>query len=139
MYSSKQKRTALRRYHKCHSITETIRGWVILTAPNAMLVNTMLDQAIATLSPDEHPVIRKDRGCHYRWPGWIERMEHAELTRSMSKKGCFPDHSACKGLFGRIKNEMVYNQNWTGVLIETFVQRLNEYLVYHNTKRLRLP
>ena len=27
-----------------------------------------------------------DRGCHYRWPGWIERMERTGLTRSMSKK-----------------------------------------------------
>ncbi len=46
----------------------------------------MLDKAIALLEDDEHPIIHSDRGCHYRWPGWIERMENAGLTRSMSKK-----------------------------------------------------
>jgi len=33
-------------------------------------------------------------------------MEGARLVRSMSKKGCSPDHSACEGFFGQIKNEM---------------------------------
>lgn len=64
------------------------------TTPNAALVNVMLDKAIATLSEKEHPLIHSDRGCHYRWPGWIERMSKAGLERSMSKKGCSPDNSA---------------------------------------------
>lgn len=62
-------------------------AWTISTAPNAALVNEMLDKAIATLSKEEHPLIHSDRGCHYRWPGWIERMNRAGLKRSMSKKG----------------------------------------------------
>lgn len=33
------------------------------------------------------PILHSDRGCHYRWPGWIEQMNNAKLTRSMSKKG----------------------------------------------------
>ena len=44
-----------------------------------------------------------DRGCHYRWPGWIERMDNAGFIRSMSKKGCSPDNSAYEGFFGRLK------------------------------------
>ena len=28
----------------------------------------------------------------YRWPDWIRIMEDADLTRSMSKKGCSPDN-----------------------------------------------
>lgn len=83
-------------------------SWTISTSPNAELVNTMLDEAISVLRKDEHPVLHSDRGCHYRWPGWIERMEKARLTRSMSKKGCSPDNSACEGFFGRLKNEMFY-------------------------------
>lgn len=42
-------------------------------------------------------------------------------TRSMSKKGCSPDNSACEGFFGRMKNEMFYGRNFVGVTIETFV------------------
>jgi transposase InsO family protein len=32
--------------------------------------------------------------------GWIERMEKASLTRSMSRKGGSPDNSACEVFFG---------------------------------------
>lgn len=62
-------------------------AWTIGTSPNADLVNTMLDQAIAALPLGAKPVVHSDRGCHYRRPGWIMRMENAGLTRSMSKKG----------------------------------------------------
>ncbi|RHT26347.1 IS3 family transposase, partial [Butyricicoccus sp. AM32-19] len=75
--------------------------WSIGISPNAELTNGMLDKAISLLKVGEHPVVHTDRGCHYRWPGWISRMEAAHLHRSMSKKGCSPDNSACEGFFGR--------------------------------------
>lgn len=111
--------------------------WQIGTRPSASLVNTMLDSAIKMLHENEHPVVHSDRGCHYRWPGWIKRMENAHLTRSMSKKGCSPDNSACEGFFGRLKNEMFYNNDWTGVSIEMFITILDEYLVWYNEKRIK--
>ena len=64
------------------------------TSPNAELANTMLDRAAATLRPGERPVVHSDRGCHYRWPGWLERMGRHGLVRSMSAKGCSPDNAA---------------------------------------------
>lgn len=57
-------------------------SWSIGTSPDAELVNSMLDSAISTLGEGERPVIHSDRGSHYRWPGWIGRMESAGLTRS---------------------------------------------------------
>lgn len=112
--------------------------WTIGTSPNASLVNRMLDKAISTLRDEEHPLIHSDRGCHYRWPGWIRRMEKAGLKRSMSKKGCSPDNSACEGVFGRIKNEMFYNRDWMGVSISAFVAILNDYLIWYNEKRIKI-
>ena len=112
-------------------------SWEISVNPNADLVNKMLDKAIRKLKEDEHPIIHTDRGCHYRWPGWIERMDKAKLKRSMSRKGCYADNSACEGLFGRIKNEMFYNQNWQNVSINEFIKILNDYLVWYNNKRIK--
>ena len=86
--------------------------WRVSTSPNAKLVNQMLEGAISTLKEGEHPIVHTDRGCHYRWPGWIQRMEQAQLQRSMSKKGCPPDNSACEGFFGRMKNEIFYGISW---------------------------
>lgn len=112
-------------------------SWTISTTPDSKLVNTMLDHAISHLPEGAHPLIHSDRGCHYRWPGWIERMNKAELERSMSKKGCSPDNAACEGLFGRLKNEMFYNQDWTGIKLSEFIDLLNEYLLWYNTKRIK--
>ena len=54
----------------------------------------MLEAACSTLAPGEHHVMHGDRGCHYRWPGWISICERHGLIRSMSAKGCSPDNSA---------------------------------------------
>ena len=86
--------------------------WRISEHPNADFVNGMLDDVIANMDTKSKPIIHTDRGCHYRWPGWIERMEINVYTRSMSQKECSPDNAACEGLFGRIKNEFFYNQDW---------------------------
>ncbi len=113
-------------------------SWTIGTSPDAELVNTMLDDAICNLKHGEHPIVHSDRGCHYRWPGWISRMKNAALTRSMSQKGCSPDNSACEGFFGRLKNEMFYYRSWQGVSIDEFINELDNYLRWYNEKRIKM-
>lgn len=112
-------------------------NWNISTSPDALLANSMLDDAAKLLSVGEKPIIHSDRGVHYRWPGWIDRMEKNGFIRSVSKKGCSPDNSACEGVFGRIKNEMFYNADWSGVNISEFIGILNDYLYWYNEKRIK--
>ena len=107
------------------------------TSPNAELVNTMLDDAAATLRDGEHPIGHNDRGCHYRWPGWIERCGRYGITRSMSRKGCSPDNAAAEGFFGRLKNELFYGRDWRGVGYEEFRERLAAYLTHYNETRIK--
>ena len=113
-------------------------GWTIGTRPNADLVNTMLDQVIADLPEGCHPIVHSDRGCHYRWPGWIERMNGAGLIRSMSKKDCSPDNAACEGFFDRLKNEMFYGRSWAGVSLDDFSREIDRYINWYNHKRIKL-
>ena len=113
-------------------------SWTIGTSPNANLANTMLDHAIQTLGSNEHPIVHSDRGGHYRWPGWIDRMRDAGLTRSMSKKGCSPDNSACEGFFGRLMYEKFYNSSWAGVSKESFINEVNRYLDWYCNKRIKI-
>ena len=115
-----------------------VTSWSIGTSPDAELVNGMLDAAISTLNPGEQPIVHSDRGAHYRWPGWLDRMKEAGLTRSMSKKGYSPDNAACEGFFGRLKNEMFYHRSWAGVSIEEFIAILNDYLHWYNEKRIKM-
>ena len=79
-----------------------------------------------------------DRGCHYRWPGWIEKMEKAGLIRSMSKKGCSPDNSACEGFFGRMKMEMYYGIKWDNIHAEEFIKIITDYMAWYRSERIKL-
>lgn len=113
-------------------------NWTVGRSPNAALVNVMLDQTIAALPEGQRHIIHTDCGCHYRWPGWVERVECAGLTRSMSQKGCSPDNSACEGFFGGLKNEMFYRRSWFGVSLDIFIQELNNYIHWYNHKHIKL-
>jgi len=109
----------------------------ISQSPNAELANSMLDDAAAKLAPGESPMCHNDCGVHYRWPGWIERCERYGIERSMSKKGCSPDNSACEGFFGRLKNEFFYYRDWSGVTFEEFANQLSAWIDYHNERRIK--
>lgn len=111
--------------------------WTIGTSPNAELANTMLRDAIATLAPAEKPIVHSDRGCHYRWPEWISIMAEAGLTRSMSKKGCSPDNSACEGFFGHLKTELFYGHNWDDYSIDDFIQEVENYMHWYCSDRIK--
>lgn len=114
-------------------------SWSIGTRPDAKLVNTMLDAAIETVAKShDQPIVHSDRGSHYRWPGWLTRMGDAKLIRSMSRKGCSPDNSACEGFFGRLKNELFYPRNWQTTTIEQFIQIVDSYIHWYNKKRIKI-
>ena len=60
------------------------------------------------------------------------------MTRSMSKKGCSPDNSACEGFFGRLKNEMFYCCGWEDATIDDLIQEVNQYIHWYNEKRIKM-
>lgn len=113
-------------------------SWSLSTRPDAELINTMLGSAVETLNAGERPVIHSDRGGHYRWPGWLERVNAAGLIRSMSRKGCSPDNAACEGFFGRLKTEMYYGRKWSGITPEKFIQHVDTYIRWYNERRIKL-
>ena len=110
-------------------------SWRIGKRPDAALANGSLEDACGTLAPGQRPVCHSDRGCHYRWPGWIGICEENGLVRSMSRKGCSPDNSACEGFFGRLKNEFFYHRDWRGVAMESFMAQLDGYIRFYNERR----
>lgn len=123
-------------------IIDCYDGWVVSRkiglSPNSELANSMLEDAIKSLQYGESPVCHSDRGFHYRTPSWIKIIKEAGLTRSMSKKGCSPDNSACEAFFGRLKNEFFYGRNWKDVSLEDFMKRLDEYIDWYNNERIKL-
>ena len=114
-------------------------SWSIGTQLDAGFVNTMLDAAIETVTDgEERPIVHSDRGAHYRWPGWLNRITNAQLVRSMSRKGCSQDNAACEGFFGRLKTELFYPRDWKSITIEQFVAEVDAYIRWYNEKRIKI-
>lgn len=112
-------------------------SWSISTSPDAAMANSSLKDACRWLDKKDHPTIHSDRGCHYRWPGWIKICEENGLIRSMSRKGCSPDNARCEGFFGRLKIEFFYGRNWKDISIEEFMGMLDGYLRWYKDARIK--
>lgn len=99
----------------------------------------MLDAAIDTVqSCGGKPIIHSDRGAHYRWPGWFDRMHSAKLIRSMSRKRCSPDNAACEGFLGCLKNETFYLGDCRSTAIEVFIRAVHQYILWYNEGRIKM-
>lgn len=86
---------------------------------------------------NEKPLIHSDRGAHFRWSRWIERMEKYGYIRSMPRKGSSSDNATSEGFCERLKNEIFYGKNWQEVSIDEFIKIFNEYVEWYNTKRVK--
>ncbi len=124
-----------------HPVIDAFDGapvsWRIGRHPSKELSDGSLKDAIAKKREGSHPIVHSDRGIHYRIPSWIKTCEDAGLVRSMSRKGCCADNSACEGFFGRLKNEFYYGRDWRGVSATEFMARLDAYLRYYCEKRIK--
>ena len=112
-------------------------SWSISTSPDAGMANSSLLGACRWLGEGDRPKIHSDRGCHYRWPGWIGICDENGLVRSMSRKGCSPDDARCEGFFGRLKIEFFHGRDWAEVTIEKFMDMLDAYLRWYRDVRIK--
>ena len=63
--------------------------------------------------------------------------EKTGLLRSMSRKGCSPDNTACEVFFGRFKNKFFYNRDWSHVSIPEKIKQVDKYIQWYNKKRIK--
>ena len=114
-------------------------SWAIGTKPDADLANTMLDAALETIGDrGVRPIIHSDRGGHYRWQGWLDRVNAAGLTRSMSRKASSQDNAACEGFFGRLKTEFFYPRDWRAFSVAQFIDAVDAYIRWYNKTRIKM-
>ena len=112
-------------------------GWPVSMSPGAGMANSSLPGACRWLNEGDHPKIHSDRGCRYRWPGWIRICDENGLARSMLGKGCSPGSARCEGFFGRLKTEFFHGCNWAGVTIEKFMDMSDAYLRWYRDVRIK--
>ena len=47
------------------------------------------------------------------------------------------DNGAMENFFGRLKVEMFYGRSWIGVSMDDFINEINDYITWYNTKRIK--
>lgn len=82
-------------------------------------------------------IVHSDRGFHYRLGSWINKINDYGYVRSMSKKGCSPDNSACEGFFGTLKKEIFYPRDWKLVSVDEFTIKPDKYLKWFVERRIK--
>ena len=55
----------------------------------------------------------------------------------MPRKGNCYDNCVIEIFFKTMKNEMFYGRSWIGVTMDDFINELNSYINWYNTKRIK--
>ena len=109
------------------------------SGPDAGLADRMLVKVAETLPEGAHPLVRSDRGCHCRWPGWLALMDRYGLIWSTGAKGCSPDNAAAEGFFGRMKTESVYPGHWEERTRDEVLVPVDDYIRWYDHERIKRP
>ncbi|RXI96623.1 IS3 family transposase [Anaerobacillus alkaliphilus] len=109
--------------------------YTIGSRPTYSLVSKMLEKALERL-PEEHELLmHSDQGWHYQMKQYCHALQERGIIQSMSRKGNCYDNSVMENFFGIMKSEFLYYKEFES--IEHFMQELEKYMKYYNTKRMK--
>ena len=104
--------------------------------PNYALVEDMLEAALLLVSADMELIIHSDQGWQYQMKAYQYRLKQYGIRQSMSRRGNCLDNAVMENFFGILKSEMFYGQTFE--TMEGFLEALDEYIEYYNTKRIKV-
>lgn len=100
------------------------------------MVNSMLRDAFSKLSPEDTPLLHSDQGWQYRMTGYQARLKAQGVTQSMSRKGNCLDNAVMENVFGTLKSECFYLNQFSSVAeLRTAIE---DYIQYYNNERISL-
>lgn len=102
---------------------------------NNKLVMDTLNEAIAKRKDVRGLILHSDQGFQYTSLEYKAICSSNGITISMSRKGTPIDDSPIESWHGLLKKETLYNNNITS--IEHYVQLVEEWIEFYNTKRLK--
>ena len=114
-----------------------IVSYSISLSPNLWQIREMLDGLFKKLPADAKPLFHSDQGWQYQHAEYQRLLEKHNIIQSMSRKGNCMDNGAMKNFFGRLKVEMFYGRSWIGVSMDDFINEINDYITWYNTKRIK--
>ena len=98
---------------------------------NELVFNTF--RAALKDNPDAHPLFHSDRGFQYTSPTFVNMLDKAKMTRSMSRVGKCIDNGPMEGFWGIIKTEMYYLNKFD--TYEELEKAVEGFIHYYNYDR----
>ena len=95
----------------------------------------MLDKAFAKIPAETNLILHSDQGWQYQHKQYRRMLQKKGIQQSMSRKGSCLDNAVIENLFGLLKSELLYLQEFRSM--EHFKLELIEYLDYYNNHRIK--
>ena len=109
--------------------------YTLSDSPSLSMVTTMLEQAFQKIPDSTGLMLHSDQGWHYQHKQYRRMLEEKGIKQSMSHKGNCYDNAVMENLFGHLKSELLYLQEFES--IEHFKQELIDYIDYYNNRRIK--
>ena len=104
--------------------------------PNLSQITDMLEKAFAKIPDGTDLILHSDQGWQYQHKQYQQMLKDKGVRQSMSRKGNCLDNACAENFFGLLKTELLYLQDFSSV--EQFISELEDYIVWYNTKRIKL-
>lgn len=111
-----------------------IIGWSFNKTRSAELTKSALVMALNRQQPKQGCVFHSDQGIEYAAHEFRQVVEHAGLTRSMSRKGTPLDNAMVESFFHSMKSEAIHGKPIANHI--EGVARIMEYIDFYNRERL---
>lgn len=93
-----------------------IVGWSLDTSMTVDLIKNAMQIALDNRMASPGLIVHSDRGVQYRSNEYVDFLEKASVTRSMSRKGNCWDNAAMESFFSRLKVELIYAKNYQSIV-----------------------
>ena len=115
--------------------SRAIVGWAMSHRINGELVLNALDMAIKHRGSPKNVLVHSDQGSQYTAQAYREKLKAHKMTCSMSRKGECHDNAVVESFFHTLKDELVYEENYTNR--QEAKQSIFKYIeLYYNRQRL---
>lgn len=96
------------------------------------MVTEMLKQAFNTISDGSNLIVHSDQGWQYQHKHYQKMLKDKGIIQSISRKGNCLDNAVMENLFGLLKTELLYLQDFDS--LAQFRTEWEEYFDYYNNR-----
>ena len=96
----------------------------------------MLNKAFEKYDNLNNLIFHSDQGWQYQMESYHKILKKKGVQQSMSRKGNCLDNSPTESFFGKMKNKMFYEYEYTFETLDDLKIAMREYIDYYNNQRI---